>query len=309
MKTIKDELREWMRPVSALTAFAKNVRNEQGGVTDDPSKAAKVEYLDPLADMDLDELPADQQAKLKKLQTDHRAQYDKNVELEGRRQKAEEFARGQQSRADKLAGIVHRHNLPVDGVAPTNQPNSADTKIAQFEAMFVKDGLAPEQAKAYAKMFASASAVERDSIMRELGPLVGSVGSIQAQQVLNMAKGEFKQVFSVPALAKQIDDNVALLVQQGNVVDEKTVNHLISMAWGQYSLVDPEGAKKATDVNQQQQVPQLRNGLPTGGQHVSRANLPVDGSPVMTQPETATIMSNIGKFMNADLPSVNKAKK
>lgn len=311
MNTIKDELREWNRPVSPLTAFVKNLRNEGGGAQDDPSKAATVVYVDPLGDdFDFDELPKDQQEKLRKLQTDHRAQFDKSLELETRRKAAEDFARTQQSRADKLAGVVQRHNLLADGPSTATQPNSADTKIASYEALFLKDGLEPVQAKAYAKMFASANAVERQSLMQELAPLVGNVGSIQAQQVLNSAKGDFKQVFDIPELDKQITDNIAVLVGQGNVVDEKTVQHLISMAWGNYTLHNPEALTKGKGKDNviTKEVPQFRTSLPAGGGHVSRANVPDDGAPQMTQPETATIMANIGKFMNADLPSSKKTK-
>ena len=303
-----------MQPVSPLTAFAKSVRNEQkgGAQEDDPSKAAHVQYIDPSADFDLDELPADQKTKLEKLLADHKALYGKNTELEARRQKAEEFARLQQSQKDKLQSIVQRHNLPTDGNPPTDKPNSADAKISAIEARFIADGLDPVQAKSYAKLFASAGAIERENLLRELGPLVGSVGNIQAQQHLDAAKADYPQVFSVPELAKQVNDNVALLVQQGNPVDSKTVNHLISMAWGQYSLTEPDAAaKKLADMNQQQQqqaVPQFRNGLPAGGGHVSRANKTADGAPIATQPETLNIMGQIGKFLTADLPSANKKK-
>jgi len=305
MKTIQDELREWMRPVSPLTAFAKSIKNEGGVATDDPSKAAKGEYVDPFVDFDFDELPKDQKERLEKIRNEHKATHDKNAELEDRRQKAEVFARGQQARADKLATVVQRHNLPADGNPAPTHTNSADAKVAAYEELFLKDGLPEVQAKAYAKMFAKANELERASLMRDLAPLAGSVGSIQAQQALDTGRSEFKQVFDIPELAKQITDNVAILVRQGDVVNEKTIEHLTSMAWGNYALHNPDKVGKGkTDVNDD--LPQLRSSLPSGGGHVSRANEPTGDAPKATQPETLTIMNNINKFMNEGLPSATK---
>jgi hypothetical protein len=308
MKTIQKELSDWLRPVSALTAFAKSIRNEDGA-QDDPSKAAKGEYVDPLADFDFDELPADQQERLKKLQTDHRAQYDEKARLEQKRLETEAFARKQQSRADSLESIVRRHNL-ADGPAGGGNPVSADAKrIADLQAKLEADGLKPDAAAGYAKMLSTAGDLERQRIYADLAPLIGEVGILKANNELTAASVRFKSVFDVPELNKQIRDNVQLLVEKGQPVDEKTVTHLVSMAWGQYALANPDklGTPKGDDVTRQNhQLPTLGNQSVTNGGH---RNDPTGGNqngPRVTQPETLTIMSNLKNFFEADLPSSKK---
>lgn len=309
MKTIEQELRDWFRPVSPLTAFAKSVLNEQGGgQADDPSKAGRVEYVDPLgADFDLSELPPDQQGKLKKLQSEHRAQYDEKAKLEERRQKAEEFARNQQSRADRYEALARRHNLSGDVTPPASDRVSADAKhLDTLTAQLIKDGIKPDAAAGYAKMLATSGELERQRIYSEMAPLLGEVSALRAHSELSAAKVRFSQVFAVPALAKQIDDNVQILVQQNKPLDEKTVTHLVSMAWGQYSLQNPDEAAKL--VKAQQELPALGGRTVTNGGHRNDVTVRGDGkAPVATQPETTAIMSNLDKFFAADLPSSRKA--
>jgi hypothetical protein len=307
MKTIQEELSDWLRPVSRLTAFAKQVRNE-GGAQDDPSKAAKGEYVDPLADFDFEELPADQQERLKKLQTDFRAQFDEKTQLEKKRLETEAFARKQQSRADSLESIVRRHNLPSDGNPSPGNPVSADAKrISDLQAKLEADGLKPEAASGYAKMLSTAGDMERQRIYAELAPLIGEVGTLKANSVLAAASVKFQQVFGIPELNKQIHDNVQLLVEKGQPVDEKTVTHLVSMAWGQYALANPDALKpKGDDLNRP--VPQLGgNGAITYGGHRNDPTPNNNQGPRVTQPETATIMSHLKNFMEADLPSSKKS--
>lgn len=312
MKTIEQELRDWFRPVSPLTAFAKSVLNEQGGgQADDPSKASKVEYVDPLgADFDFSELPPDQQERLKKLQTEHRAQYDEKSKLEERRHKAEEFARNQQSRADRLEATVRKHNLPTDGSATPTDRVSADAKhLDILTQQLVKDGIKPEAAAGYAKMLSTAGELERQRIYAELSPLLGEVGSLRANAELASARANFGQVFAVPALSKQINDNVQVLIQQGKPVDEKTVTHLVSMAWGQYTLNNAEeAAKHMSAYSKSTEVPSLGGRSVTNGGHRNDVGQNRNGNaPVATQPETTAIMANLDKFFAADLPSARKS--
>lgn len=301
MKTIEQELRAWLRPTSPLTAFAKSVRNE-GGASDDPSKAGRVEYVDPLKDFDFDELPADQQERLKKLQTEHRAQYDEKAKLEERRQKAEAFARTQQSRADGLEAVVRKHNL---GDVPAGGGVSADAKrVLDLQAKLEADGLKPEAAAGYAKMLATAGEMERQRIYADLAPLMGEVGSLKANSVLANASVQFGQVFAIPELNKQIRENVQLLVDKGQVVDDKTVTHLVSMAWGQYALSNPDALKgKGDDMTRQtHQLPTLGGPSVSNGGHRNDLNNQQQQGPRATQPETITIMSHLNQFLEADLP-------
>lgn len=306
--TIKEELRAWLRPVSPLTAFAKSILNEdKSGVVDDPLKAGKaVNIVDPLAGFDLDELPEDQRAKLLKLKEDFSKSLKDNTELEKRRKQAEEFARSQQGRADKASAVLSAHNIPIEGVRAPGQVNSADAKHTALVAKFTKDGLKPELAETYATMFASANALERESLMREMAPLVNAVGGLQAQNALTQAEHTFKHVFAIPEVAAQIRENVGVLVQQGNKVDEKTVEHITSMAWGAYTLRNPDALKgKKEDVTE---IPQFKSGLSHGG-HKSNTNLPANTGPTATQPETISIISQLDKHMRQGLPSTIKAAK
>lgn len=305
MTTIKEELRAWLRPVSPLTAFAKSILNEdKSGVVDDPSKAGKaVNIEDPLAGFDLDELPEDQRTKLLKLKEDFSKSLKDNTELEKRRKQAEDFARNQQGRADKATAVLSAHNIPLEGVRAPGQANSADAKHVKLVEKFTKDGLKPELAETYATMFESANALERESLMREMAPLVNAVGGLQAQNALTQAEQTFKHVFAIPEVAAQIRENVGVLVQQGNKVDEKTVEHITSMAWGAYTLRNPDALKgKENDVTN---IPQFKPGL-SQGNHKSSANTPTNGAPVATQPETIAILSQLDKHMRQGLPSTLK---
>lgn len=297
---LEKELREWLRPVSALTAFAKSIRGE--GATEgkgaDPSDASK-EVVDPFKDIDISELPADQKEKFTKAQEAFKLSSAKITELETKRQTTEKFAREQQSRADRAEGIVKSHNLPINGQQQqqvSNDPLQAkiDVRIKSLMA----DGMDEKNAGIYAKLFAKESDQQEREILARLGPLVGTVGNMQADTHLSVAKSEFAGVFKVPELAKQIQDNVANLVQNGRPVDKQTVDHLVSMAWGQYSLKNPD------KMQQQQisQIPQFGSQITTGA-HVNNPNTNTAGdAPKATQHETVTIMNAIGAEFARDLP-------
>lgn len=304
INNIKEELRAWLRPMSPLTALAKSLHNEVEGGQDDPSKSGKaVNVDDPFAGFDLDEMPDDQRKRLLKLKEDFEASTKKNKDLEVKHAKTEEFARKQQSEAARAKAVLQAHNIPIEGVRAPGQVNSADAKMAELVKRFEGDGLKPELAQTYAKMFISGNAVERESIMRELAPLGNAVSSLQAQAALTAAESQFKDVFAVPEVAAQIRENVNALVAQGNSVDAKTVEHVTSMAWGAHLLRNPDAGKKTTVT----EIPQFKPGLGNGG-HRSDVNAPTSGAPKATQAETVTIISELDRHMRQGLPST-KAKK
>lgn len=277
-----------------------------GGNADDPSKSAKGTYVDPTADIDMDELPDNIREQLLKLREQSKSTFDQSQELERKRKAAEDFARKQQSRADQLEGIVKKHNLggePGGG----NPPVSADAKqVQELTQRLVADGLKEEQAGAYAKMLATAGNVERDRIYREMAPLFAEVGSLRAESVLANARHQYKQVFDVPELSKAINDNVAVLLGQNKPVDDKTIQHLVSMAWGQYALANPDKIGKPPEGTVNNGIPQFGSPVTTGGHPNNPAGNNPQG-PRVTQAETPVIMQNLNQFFEADLRGLRAA--
>lgn len=299
MKTLKEELREWLRPVSPLTAFAKSLKNE-----DDPTKAAKGQFIDPMADEDLSELPTSVQEKLKKMKEDYEVSFKKNQELEERRIKAEEFARTQQSKADRASAVLRQHNL--DPATPPAKSNSADAKHDELVAKFVKDGLTPELAQTYAKMFASNNELQRKQLLEEVaGPLATNINSLKAQSALLQVQGEFKNVFAIPEIAQQIEANVTGLLNAGTQVTKETITHLTKMAWGEYTL-DPKNAnalkKEKDDITV---LPQFKSSVSNGG-HINNPRKEEGDGPKASQPETIKVVSELQKQWQSDMPKKGK---
>lgn len=301
MKTLEKELRAWLRPVSPLTAFAKSLKNE-----DDPSKSAKGEYIDPLKDEDLSELPDSMKTKLEKLRKDYEESFKTNKTLEERRLQAEQFARGEQSKASKATALLRQHNL--DPAAPVVKPNLSDAKHDELVAKFIKDNnLDPKLADTYAKLFGSANEIQRAEIMREVaGPLASNLNELKAASAMVQVQGDFKQVFAIPELAQQIETNVQALLKQKQPVTRDTISHLAKMAWGEYSL-DPANADKLktkeTDLNTQ--VPRFGSAVSQGG-HVNNPRKGDDKGPQASQAETVSIIGNLNKLWTADMPKKGK---
>lgn len=304
----RKELDAWLRPQSPLVTFARSLRMEekQGGGQDDPSGKQQDDaqkMVDHFEGIDLDELPenirtavTNAKATLTKLSGDVQT-------AETRRGKAEEFARKKQSEVDRALGKLRQHNLnPDDPAAPNLSPNK--TAHDALLKKFTDDGLKPEQAEAYAKMFASANAIQREQLLAELGPLAGAVGNLQAQQSLAAVEAANANIFAVPEIAKQVRDNVAVMVQQGNVVNVQSVNHLVEMAYGKFAMNNPD------KIKDMQQIPNLGGGggFKGGGGHVNKVDAAQGDKPVATQAETPGIIAAINAQMTHGLPSAANAK-
>lgn len=299
MKTLEEELRAWLRPVSPLTAFAKSLKNE-----DDLSKSAKGEYIDPLKDEDLSELPDSMKTKLEKLRKDHEESFKANKTLEERRLQSEEFARKQQSEASKAKALLKQHNL--DPAAPS-KPNLADAKHAELVKRFEAEGLKPDLAETYAKLFGTANKLQREEIMQEVaGPLAANLNGLKAESAFLQIQGEFKQVFAIPELEQQIRGNVDTLLKQGQPVTKETISHLAKMAWGEFSL-DPKNADKLKDKDKDLnlQLPRFGSAV-SQGSHVNNPRKGDDKGPQASQSETVSIIGNLNKLWNADMPKKGK---
>lgn len=288
MLELNEELREWLRPISPLTAFAKSLKNEgeSGSPQTDPSKEVKVDS-DLLAGLDLDELPTDVKERITKLKDAYEDTFKKNTELEDRRKQSEEFGRKQQSEAMQAKAVIRAHNL--DGQPAVQQSPEQQAIQSRFERLKA-GGMEDKAAMAYAKMLADEAKQQRDEILSSLGPLVGSVGSMQADRVLSDAKQGYQQVFANNELSQQIHQNVGNLVKSGTPVTKETVDHLVSMAWGSHILKNPDALKTQM---QQQQIPNFGNNPFNGGGGYVPPQQNGNQGPQATQNETVTIMNAV----------------
>lgn len=295
IEDLKNELREWMRKESPLTTYYKSLKCEgadQSGASD--ADKAKVEQP-AFSQEELDELPTDVKARLTKLLDDNKTTKATAAELETKRQQTETFARSQQSRADRLEGVVKSHNLPIDGQSVVQQTPEQAAINSRYERLKA-GGMEDKAAMAYAKMLADEAKQQREEILSTLGPLVGSVGSMQADRVLSDAKNGYQQVFANVELSQQIHQNVENLKKAGTPVTKETVDHLVSMAWGSHILKNPEAMKQ-----QQTQIPQFGSTF-SGGGHYTPPISQQNQAPTATQPETVSIISALSAELNRGLP-------
>jgi hypothetical protein len=186
-----------------------NSGNAQGGSQQaDPSKQNVAPDL--FAGIDMDELPDDVRSKLEAAKTVVSQTFTEKQQLEQRRTEAENFARQQQSRADRATSVLQRHNLTVDGSSNQNRPQTQEETIA---ANLVKDGLKPEIAAGYAKMLAQSNDINRQEILGNMQPLAATVAELQANQLLSSAKSQYAQIFAVEPVAKaKINPEQAALI-------------------------------------------------------------------------------------------------
>lgn len=295
---IEKELREWLRPMSPLTAFAKSIRNE--GAAADPNAPTS---LTQLFDKDWDELPTDLKERLGGIKTKITELETSAKTTEERRKQAEDFARKQQSEASKAKAKLAAHNIPLDG-APPSTVVSADAKLQARIDRFVKDGMPEPQAKAYAKMLDDEAKLQREEILREMGPMAQQVGHLQATSALLTARSQFPEVFAIPELDKEITDAANYMLSQGNVPDANAIKSLVQMSWGKAIMDDPTllKEKKGADLNQHQEIPRMGRTINTGGRQQQVENPSDPKAPVTTQPETAQIMGNLIAELNRGLP-------
>lgn len=300
---VREELRAWLRSVSPMTAFALNLRGEGPGATQQGADASKVateqaqKVLDHFEGIDLDELPENVRASITKARETITQQSTSVQTATEKLAKTEQFARQQQSEADRLRTVVKRHNLDADS-SKANSGNLADAKFKERVDRLVAQGLKPEAAEVYAKMLSDEAEVQRKEIISELGPLAGAVGGLQAQQVLSAAETVHEKFFAIPEVAKSVRDNVAIMVQNGNPVNDQTIQHLLSMAYGEYAMTNP------TKTQASQEIPRIGGGggMGSGGGHVGVANQPaIVGAPRTTQPETVSIVNALNAHMRQGL--------
>lgn len=292
---LEAELRAWNREVSPLAAYAKTLRMEapvvaNSGPSQTEDQAAAI--VDHFKDIDLDELPDNVRSAITNAKATLGTLQTTVTTAETRRTKAEEFARSKQSEADKLRGVVQRHNLDPNA-APKSTDLSDAKHLARVERL-TKQGLKPEAAEIYATMFAEEAKATEAEILGRLGPMANAVGGLEATHALNAAEATHANLFAVPEIGKSVRDNVAVLVSQGQSVNDQTINHLLSMAYGSHLMA---GNKPISE----QKIPNLNGAGIGSGSHANNLSRQPSGAPNATQPETLSIVSAITKFMGEGL--------
>lgn len=289
---IEKELREWLRPISPLTAFVKSIRCE-GETKTDPTPP-------PLFDFDFDDLPTDIKEKIVAAKKGYEDQNATLKQTEERRKAAEDFARKNQSEASKAKAVLQRHNLSIDGNATVVVP-SADAAFDARVARFVKDGLPEPQAKAYAKMFSDEAAELERSMLAKFTPLVHNVGALQANSALLLAQSQFPHVFSRPELAKEINDATGYMLSQGNVPNEAAIRSLVEMAWGKAVLADPTilTEQKKQELNA---IPNMKSTLANGLRNPPPSDDPTKPQPPKASAETMAVMASINQEFRRGMP-------
>lgn len=258
-------------------------------------KEEALDALTAIGDDDLADLPQNVRDAITKAKGDFTTLQTTAKEAEARRIKTEEFARAQQGRADKLDAVVRKHHLPVDGAPEKPAKSSLSDEIYE---RFVADGLPPEQAKVYTKMFTAAGDIQEQQILAKLGPLAGSVSTMQAEGHLQNGRLQHAKLFAIPEVAKEVQDNVAFMVSQGSVVNQATIDNLVMMSFGKYSAnATPDQLKKI----QQTDVPNFGNHTMGNG---GVPNLPAktSGAPVARNQETINAMAGISQHLNFGIP-------
>lgn len=300
---IEKELREWLRPMSPLTAFAKSIRNEGAAVDPNAPKS-----LSDMFDADWDELPTNLKEKLGGIKTKITELETSAKTTEQRRLQAEDFARKQQSDASKAKARLAAHNIPLDGAQSVAV--SGDAKFQARVDKFVKEGMAEPQAKAYAKMLDDEAKTQREEILKEIGPMAAQVGHLQATSALLEARSKFPEVFAIPALDKEITDAANYMLSQGNVPDANAIKSLVQMSWGKAIMDDPTllKEKKGADLNQHDTIPRMSRTINTGGRQQQSDSVTDPKAPVATQPETSQIMGNLVAELRRGLPEKKGGK-
>lgn len=305
------ELHSWLRPVSRMVQFAKSIRAEvkpDPAASSDPTK----DVPDPFAAINLDDLSDDLRKPIEAAKAAFVAQQTLAKDAETKRGETEKFARDQQARADKAQQILAKHNL-TDSGAPVVDPDDIKQNpvYVEMEKQLLADGVKPELATSYAKMFAVANKATRAQIMEELtttfGPLVGSVNDVQADRVLRAAiEEDATGVFEIAEVQKEVRENVELFVKNGRVLDAATVKNLASMAFGNYAQKQLAEGKPIVKSTQPIPTP-TRGRLPNiGVSHVGNfattPNQPRgDGEPIPATPETAAAIAATVAHFKKDL--------
>lgn len=280
----RSETESW--PLSPMVSFAKSLRMEQvqnpASSNDQPQAP-----VDPFANIDLDDLPTDIKENITKAQAAFSESQKAVVEHQKQAQSAQDFARQQQSRADQATAKLKAHNLDGDNVQSGNPENNPTYKA--MLAKFTSDGLKPEQASVYAKLFVSAGEIQREALLGEVGaglqPLAQNVGQVQAERAMEAFFAEDKIGLSqIESVQKSLQENIALFVKNNRPVDKDVVKNLANIALGEYIT---SGGAMPSSQPQMQSQPKKFTWPTIGNSVVLPGMLQQNGGPVMPNEDTS----------------------
>ena len=301
-KIMSEELQKWLSP-SPLLTFAKALRMQGGAV---PDSAASNDLLKHFEGIDLDELPDSVREKVTAAREGIVTLQKTVTDANTRAEKAQEFGRNQQARADKLDTVVRRHNLdPNASASNTNPPNTADARILARAARFEAQGIKPDVALAHAKLFEVEYQENQKEFDSKLAQVAGGVGNVQSDQAVSDFETANSDAFRIPEIKQEIYTAVKQLKDNGRVVNAETLNHLLNMAYGKLARTNPDALKKE---KVEDAVPRFGKGggMSGGGTVVTSQNGNNNGAPVARDPQTTDIMSKITGFMTAGMPAKKK---
>lgn len=256
--------------------------------------------VDHFEGIDLDELPDNVRGAVQKARESITTLSTSASTSERQRAQAEIFARQQQSKADKLAAVVSKHNLDPDA---SSKPNLAGDKHAERVAriMGTVPGISKELAETQARMLGAEADELRKEILSQVGAVAQNVNHVNAAQVLSAKEIEKAEFFAIPEVGKLVRDNVAVLVGQGQEVSSQAVDHLISLAVGQHLINGGKMPEKQTE-----QIPNFTSNNLRGGGHVRLPSNSNDRTPPTSDPQTTSIMSAINVHMRQGIPEKKK---
>ena len=247
----KSELASWLREESPLVTFSRSLRCEGStpGSSEDANKGGD-KPVSLLEGIDLEELPDEvREALLERDKSFAILQADK-TRLETEKQRVEELARNHQSRADRLHEVAKRHNLLEEPGRQQKQDDPHATLVQTYKERFIADGMKPEAAEAYAKMFAMSTQVTEQNLKQQLAgivsPLIQTVGDLTADKLLAQASSgahDPNGLFEIPEVAQEVNEHVANMVRTGSNVSLEIIQSLAKMAYGEYVLKNPDKPK------------------------------------------------------------------
>lgn len=310
------ELENWSLKESPLVSFSRSLRmeapasgtSEDGkGTETDPAKIATLQ--NPLADIDLDDLPDDVREKIEAANKTL-ADATKNLnDTKVQAVKAEELARNHQSRADRNFELLRKHNM-VDGQGnPTVSGSLADPEQDAMEkeltASFITEGMDAKQAASLAKIQARSFTVMGKNLMQQMGkrfsPVVESVSDMHATRLLeNAVASDASGIFDIPEVDKSVRETLQLMVSNGATIIPETIENIRDMAYGKFlrgggKQVEPS-IKPMTRMN-------TRGVAGSGGQFAilpsTRGN---DGKPAAANAETQAAMDATVQVLTKGLP-------
>lgn len=276
----REEFMRWNQRESSLVTFARTCRNEDPAP--DGDAAAKEPSI--LTGIDLDNVPDDIRELLIARDTEFKTLQTSLKEAETKSQQALLEARNHQSRADKFQGALKAHNL--DPETKPQSPKDSDAAFDLLKQEFMADGMKPEVAEGYAKIFAKAMPTISNTISRSmattLAPFVGVIGDMKAEKLLNDAyNNDPDGIFQIPEVQKGVTATIKYLASTGQTIDDDTITSIRNMEYGKHVLANPDARRPVANVIA------TRLAGRGGGHHVQLPRDAKTGAPQAANEDTA----------------------